>query len=206
MFNINNTTPSQLTSFLISTTNVNQNRLSQAQKDLDAIFDKYLRKNIGDLIIKRINRTKEEIKSTISGNKKVGFSDIVLKEVQESLSGKTSKKTKGIQSDLDNFIAKYSDLGIRKIDWSLKSKGKELDLFQLITRIIAQSILGPRQNMTLYGNSTEGELTLNYNQGGRMTFKGYQGQNIGSNNAQVITIPLEQALSISANNNSANLN
>ncbi len=199
LFNINNTTPEQLTSFLIATSEINKNRLNQAQQDLDKIFDKYLRKNIGELIVKRVNKHKDEIKKSISGKQKMSFADIVLKEVQEGLSGKTSKKVNGIQEDLNKFIESYPDLNIREIDWTLKSKDKELDLFQLITRIIAQSILGPRQNMTLYKDSTEGELTLNYNNGGRMTFKGYQGKDIGSNNAQVITIPLEQALSISKN-------
>lgn len=204
LFNINNTSPGQLTSFLISTSQHSAGRLQQAQSELDRILDKYLTRNVGELITKRANKSKEEIKAGLANGKKVDFVGIALKEVQDTLSGKTSTKTTGIQEDLNNFVAKYSDLGIKGIDWKLKSNdSKNPDLFVLISKIIAQSLLGPRQNMTVYKNSTEEMLTLSYN-GNRMVFKGSGGKDIGSSNAKPITVPIEQTLSIMTNANMQN--
>lgn len=192
--NITTTPPSVITSLLLSTemSSEEQKVFKDFQKDLDALFEKYLTKDAGDAILDTIKARTNSAKNLLRGR---GFDlkPILQEAIEETLKG-NNKYSSNLKTELEALIEKYSTGGLIDFEYQIKQNKKDENENQLLKAIsskLAASLLGPFQKAKLYQNS-EWNINFYYGDDGVISYKGKGGRNIGDGKNNHISVSLDQ--------------
>lgn len=160
--NINTTSPAALTSMLLSTDATQEEKalLLAMQKELDVLFDKFLDRNMADLIKQQIIRDTNSRKNLFKSTKykvnkmpiKPILNDAIFK-VLNNTGGGANEQTKAFKKEFDSIVEKYSKQGLSNFSLTPVYKASNADsIIENVSQKIASSLLEAFQSTKLGKN------------------------------------------------------